>query len=69
MFLSAAMMLDWLAEKLGEPRLEVRARLIEQALEAALQKVTPMELGGPADCAEVTRATLAALPAAVKEVA
>jgi 3-isopropylmalate dehydrogenase len=61
MFLSAAMMLDWLAEKHGEPQLEVRARMIEAALESALQQVTPMELGGTANCAEVTRATIAAL--------
>src|SRR6185436_8671611 len=48
MFLSAAMMLDWLADKHREPKLEVQARLIERALESALQSVTPMELGGPA---------------------
>ena len=69
MFLSAAMMLDWLAEKHGEPQLEARARLIERALESALQSVTPMELGGPANCADVTRATLAALSTAMREVA
>ena len=69
MFLSAAMMLDWLADRHGEPRLEVRARLVERALEAALQSVTPMELGGPADCADVTRATLCALPAVLSKVA
>jgi len=69
MFLSAAMMLDWLADRHGEPTLEARARLIERALEAALQTVTPMELGGPAGCAEVTRATIAALPAAQRRVA
>ena len=69
MFLSAAMMLDWLAERHDAPQLEVRARLIEQALETALQSVTPMELGGPAGCAEVTRATIAALSTAVRRVA
>jgi len=61
MFLSAAMMLDWLAERHGEPRLEVRARLIESAIEAALATAVPMELGGRANCAEMTRATIAAL--------
>src|SRR6185503_4433052 len=66
MFLSAAMMLDWLSERHEEPRLEVRARVIEKAIQAALESGTvPMELGGSADCAEMTRATLAALPAAV----
>ena len=69
MFLSAAMMLDWLADKHREPQLEVRARLIERALESALQQVTPMELGGPAGCAEVTRAVVSALRESVKEVA
>jgi 3-isopropylmalate dehydrogenase len=62
MFLSAAMMLDWLAEKHGEPALEARARLIEAAVEDALASgTTPMELGGRATCAEVTHATIAAL--------
>jgi 3-isopropylmalate dehydrogenase len=70
MFLSAAMMLDWLAERHGEPRLEDHARLIERALEAALTAGhVPMELGGSANCAEMTRATIAALPTALREVA
>ncbi len=63
MFLSAAMMLDWLSDKLAQPQLEARARLIENAIEAALTSgVIPMELGGNAGCAEMTRATIAALP-------
>ena len=70
MFLSAAMMLDWLAEKFEEPTLEARARLIERAIEAALASgTTPMELGGSAGCAEMTRATIGALPAAMRRVA
>ena len=70
MFLSAAMMLDWLAERQQEPRLEVRARLIEGAIESALQLgVVPMELGGSADCATMTREVIAALPAAMRRVA
>jgi len=70
MFLSAAMMLDWLAERHSEPRLGARARLIEDAIEAALQSgVVPMELGGRANCAEMTRSVIAALPAAVRRVA
>ena len=70
MFLSAAMMLEWLAERHGEAKLELQARTIERALEAALVAGhVPMELGGSANCAEMTRATLAALPAAMKEVA
>jgi 3-isopropylmalate dehydrogenase len=70
MFLSAAMMLDWLADERQEPKLEIRARLIENAIEAALTSgVVPMELGGKAGCAEMTRATLAALPNAIRRVA
>lgn len=70
MFLSAAMMLDWLAERHDEPGLEVRARLIERAVEAALGAGTvPMELGGAADCAAMTRAAIAALPDAIRGVA
>jgi 3-isopropylmalate dehydrogenase len=70
MFLSAAMMLDWLAERHGEPHLEVRARLIERAIETALQAGTiPMELGGGANCADMTRATIAALARATERVA
>jgi 3-isopropylmalate dehydrogenase len=70
MFLSAAMMLDWLAEKHNEPMLETRARLIESAVEIALSSgAVPMELGGSAGCATITRETIAALSSAVKEVA
>jgi 3-isopropylmalate dehydrogenase len=70
MFLSAAMMLDWLADKYNEPSLATRARLIESAVEQTLSAgIVPMEFGGPADCAAVTRAAIAAIPAAVKVVA
>ena len=64
------MMLDWLADRRAEPKLEIRARLIEGAIESALQLgVVPMELGGPADCATMTREVIAALPAAMRRVA
>ncbi len=45
MFLSAAMMLDWLADRYGEAELEVGARVIEKAVEIALSggEVVPME--------------------------
>ena len=67
MCLSAAMMLDWLAARHGEPALERRARLVERALEAALSAGTvPLEIGGRAGLAEMTRATLEALPAAAR---
>jgi 3-isopropylmalate dehydrogenase len=70
MILSAAMMLDWLADRHDQPQLEVRARLLERAVEATLEAGTvPMEFGGKAGCAEMTRATIAALPAAIRKVA
>ncbi|TGD99427.1 isocitrate/isopropylmalate dehydrogenase family protein [Methylobacterium nonmethylotrophicum] len=70
MFLSAAMMLDWLAERHAAPELEVRARLIEAAIAVTLSSgTTPMEVGGDADCAAMTRATIAALPAAIRTIA
>jgi 3-isopropylmalate dehydrogenase len=71
MFLSAAMMLDWLADRHDEPQLEVRARLIERAIEATLESSTamPMELGGGAGCIAMTRAVMEALPGAVRTVA
>jgi len=70
MILSAAMMLDWLADRHDVPELEVRARLIERAVEATLGKgVIPMEFGGSAGCAEMTRAAIAALPGAIRTVA
>jgi 3-isopropylmalate dehydrogenase len=70
MFLSAAMMLDWLAERYDQPHLEIRARLIERAVEAAfVSGVVPMELGGGANCADVTRRVITALPEAVAKVA
>jgi len=70
MFLSAAMMLDWLAERHNEPRLELRARRIERAVEGALSGGhVPMELGGKSNCADMTHATIDAVPAALREVA
>jgi len=43
---------------------------VDNAIEAALQAgAVPMEFGGSANCAEMTRATIAALPAAMRRVA
>ena len=68
LILSTAMMLDWLATRHAEPALEVRARLLERALQIALRSGTvPMEIGGRAGLDEMTRATLDALPAAQAE--
>ncbi len=63
MFLSAAMMLDWLADRHGEAELEVGARVIERAIEIALVKggAVPMEYGGNAGTAELTAAVIGAL--------
>jgi len=48
MILSAAMMLDWLAERHADPRLAVAARRIETAVDAvfASGRLLPIELGG-----------------------
>ena len=47
------------------------ARLIEHAIESTLQSGTvPMELGGAANCADITRATIQAIshqPSAISE--
>jgi 3-isopropylmalate dehydrogenase len=60
------MMLDWLADRHGEPRLEVDARVIEKAVEIALSSgaAVPMEYGGDAGTAALTAAVIGALPAA-----
>lgn len=71
MFLSAALMLDWLSEKHGSQELQAGARLIEDAIESVMSsgKAVPMEFGGTADCAEMTRAVIDALPYAIRKVA
>jgi 3-isopropylmalate dehydrogenase len=71
MFLSGAMMLDWLADRHQIPQLETGARLIERAIEHVLSQriAVPMEYGGKAGSAEMTRAVLDALPLVVAEVA
>ena len=62
-FLSAAMMLDWLADRHNEPQLEVSARVIEKAIEIALTRgsVVPMDYGGNSGTAELTAAVIGAL--------
>lgn len=68
MILSSAMMLDWLASRHNLPALGERARIIENALEDALSQVIPMEFGGSAGTAELTRVTKEALPRAARRV-
>jgi 3-isopropylmalate dehydrogenase len=48
MILSAAMMLDWLAERHDDPRLAAAARRLERAVDAAFESgaLSPHELGG-----------------------
>ena len=62
MFLSAAMMLDWLGDRHGDPALNAAGRLIEAAVGRAYQehKLSPYELGGSAGTSAITRAVMAA---------
>jgi 3-isopropylmalate dehydrogenase len=64
MFLSGAMMLDWLADRFDQPVLAQRARTIESALERVLAQGTarPMEYGGTAGTRAMTEAVISALP-------
>ena len=70
MFLSAAMMLDWLADRYGELQLEVGARVIGKAVEIALSsgEAVPMEYGGNAGTAELTAAVTGALAEARRRI-
>jgi 3-isopropylmalate dehydrogenase len=62
-FLSAAMMLDWLAERSGNDALARAARRIEQAVDQvfASAKATPFEFGGTAGTAALRDAVLSNL--------
>ncbi|VVE12864.1 isocitrate/isopropylmalate dehydrogenase family protein [Pandoraea cepalis] len=70
MLLSAAMMLEWLAFRHDEPQLATCGAVIEKAVEHALASggVVPMEYGGSAGAAEVTKAVIDALPIALRAV-
>jgi 3-isopropylmalate dehydrogenase len=61
--LSAAMMLDWLAERHGDPALADGARAVEAALAAAFATGTarPREFGGGSTTADIARAVIAGL--------
>lgn len=70
MFLSAAMMLDWLSTRHNVPQLAVGARLIELAIERALSNgAIPMEYGGASGTVDMTKAVISALRNVVGEVA
>ncbi len=65
MFLSAAMMLEWLGEKHGRPQAIATARLIRSAVEMAFANgVKPFEIGGRDGTSEITRRVLDALKTA-----
>jgi len=61
--LSAAMMLDWLAERSGNPALAQAARRIEKAVDGIFQsqKLKPLEFGGSAGTQAIRDAVLANL--------
>ena len=61
--LSAAMMLDWLAERHGDSALADGARAIERALAAAFSSgsVRPHEFGGRSSTADIVRAVVEGL--------
>jgi 3-isopropylmalate dehydrogenase len=62
MILSAAMMLDWLGDKLGiESATEAGARIERAVDEAYADGIKPIEFGGKNGTADITRAVLAAL--------
>jgi len=56
MFLSGAMMLDWLAERHDSPQLRGGAEILRNAVDAAFRDGTlhPTELGGNDGLAEIT---------------
>ena len=63
MLLSAAMMLDWLAERNGDAALADGARAIETALAAAFAQgmVRPREFGGSSNTGDIVRAVIKGL--------
>lgn len=60
MFLSAAMMLDWLGERHGDSALDNAANLLEKAVEKGFveNRIQPAEFGGSQGTREVTSAVL-----------
>jgi len=65
MFLSGAMMLEWLGERHGAPEAEAAGALIRDAVDTAFADgaLIPFELGGTAGTATITDAVMAALDA------
>lgn len=67
MLVSAAMMLDWLADKHDVPAMATAGRAIERALEIGFENgaVRPYDLGGDTGTETIADAVLAALPEAL----
>ena len=61
MILSAAMMLDWLADKHDIPAAAEAAIRIENAMDEAYESVKPLDLGGTDGTAAVSKAIMTAL--------
>jgi 3-isopropylmalate dehydrogenase len=61
MFLSGAMMLDWLGDGEGLPEGRSAADLIRRAVTASLRTVQPIEVGGTAGMSTITNAVLEAI--------
>jgi 3-isopropylmalate dehydrogenase len=63
MLLSAAMMMEWLADKHQDSRLQDGAHLIERSVEQVFAKgvVRPMEFGGPDGTKKITDAVVEAM--------
>src|SRR5262245_52224651 len=61
MILSAAMMLDWLADKHDMPAATEAAIRIENAVDKAYETVKPLDLGGKDGTAAVSKAVMTAL--------
>ncbi|MCB1942631.1 MAG: isocitrate/isopropylmalate dehydrogenase family protein [Candidatus Accumulibacter sp.] len=57
--LSAALMLDWLADQHGEPRLAHAARILEGAVDKAMSVIYPIAFGGQDGTEAITRAIIA----------
>jgi 3-isopropylmalate dehydrogenase len=68
-FLSAVMMLEWLAERHGLPACSAAAEVLRSAVERPFQqgRVKPFEFGGSSGTAEITRAVVDALRVNARE--
>ena len=69
MFLSAVMMLEWLAERHGLPACNEAAEVLRSAVERPFQqgRIKPFEFGGSSGTAEITRAVVDALRVNARE--